>query len=408
MTPPARPTDRRLFGLDVLRGVAVLMVLAAHVPLPEAFAHGPGGRVFRLGVYGVVLFFVLSGFLISGLLYAEQGRTGRVGVRRFWLRRGFKIWPAYYAAYGVAFVLTLALAVRAGESVGPKFIEAVPNVLFLQTYVWPETRWDMSWSLAVEEHFYLALPLVLVLAGVRRLPWVCLAGCVAGPVLRALAGDPELAKIQTHTRADALCYGVLLGYAYHFHRDRLTAWARRWRWPLLAFGPAALVVPFVWGYSESWGMRAGGLTLLAVASAGVVAVAAAVPDAGQFARGPVGWVARGLGWIGVYSYTIYLAQAATLPLVWAGGDVLNRLVARLTGFALDIRGVAFVALTIVWGVVLSRVVERPFLRLRERWVPSDRKRDERIVIEMRVPAPVRGRGETPVPVAEDRAVATVP
>ncbi|MBX9585078.1 MAG: acyltransferase, partial [Gemmataceae bacterium] len=281
MTPP----DRRFFSLDVLRGLAVVMVLAAHVPLPDAFARGPGGRAFRLGVYGVVLFFVLSGFLISRLLYAELGRRGRIEVRRFWLRRGFKIWPAYYAAYGVAFVLAVALAVKAGEPVAPKFAEAVPNVLFLQTYVWPETRWDMSWSLAVEEHFYLALPLVLVAVGVRRLPWVCLAGCLAGPVLRAVAGDPELAKIQTHTRADALCYGVLLGYAYHFHRDRLVSWARRWRGPLLVLGPAALAVPFAWGYSESLGMRAGGLTLLAVASAGVVAVAAAYPDAGRLARG---------------------------------------------------------------------------------------------------------------------------
>ena len=56
MTPP----DRRFFSLDVLRGLAVVMVLAAHVPLPDAFAHGPGGRAFRLGVYCVVLFFVLS------------------------------------------------------------------------------------------------------------------------------------------------------------------------------------------------------------------------------------------------------------------------------------------------------------------------------------------------------------
>ncbi|MBX9625178.1 MAG: acyltransferase [Gemmataceae bacterium] len=390
------PPDRRLFSLDALRGLAVLMVLAAHVPLPDGFAHGPGGRVFRLGIYGVVLFFVLSGFLISRLLYGELGRTGRVDVRRFWLRRGLKIWPAYYAAYGAAFGLALALAVRAGEPVGPKFVEAVPNLLFVQTYVWPETRWDMSWSLAVEEHFYLALPLVLVAVGVRRLPWVCLAGCLAGPVLRALAADPELARIQTHTRADALCLGVLLGYAHHYHRGRFFPRVRRWRVPLLVLGPAALAVPFVWGYSESLVMRAGGLTLLALASAGVVAVAAAYPDAGRFARGPVGWAARGLGWVGVYSYTIYLAQAVTLPLVWAGGDVLNRLFARLSGLALDVRGVAFVLLTLAWGVALSRLVERPFLRLREKWVPSDRKRDERVVIEARIPAPDR----TTTPVAD--------
>ncbi|MBX9579220.1 MAG: hypothetical protein K2X87_02840, partial [Gemmataceae bacterium] len=122
------------------------------------------------------------------------------------------------------------------------------------------------------------------------------------------------------------------------------------------------------------------------------------------ARGPVGWAARGLGWVGVYSYTIYLAQAATLPLVWAGGDVLNRLVARRAGVALDVRGVVFVLLTLAWGVVLSRLVERPFLRLRDRWVPSDRAKPGRVV-EARVPGrpaahdAVLDRAAGPVPAA---------
>ena len=381
------PAAPRLFSLDVLRGVAVLMVLAAHVPLPDAFGHGPGGRLLRLGIYGVPLFFVLSGFLISGLIFAEVGRTGWLDARRFWLRRGFKIWPAYYAAYAAAFALALADKALAGRPLGGKFVEALPNLVFLQNYVWPESRWFASWSLAVEEHFYTALPLVVfallaLRVGVRGLPWVCAAVCVASPLFRHFATDPAVAKVQTHARADALAFGVLLGYAAHHHRDALTAFAqKRIRW-LLALPVAALAVPFAVGYSEAAWMRSLGLSFLAVAFTGLVAAAAAHPAAGRSARGPVGWAARLLAWVGTYSYTIYLAQAATILVVFAGGDRLNRLLGGLTGVALDYRGVVFLAATVAWGVVLSYAVERPFLRLRERWVP----RAAAVVVTGKVPA----------------------
>ena len=78
------------------------------------------------------------------------------------------------------------------------------------------------------------------------------------------------------------------------------------------------------------------------------------------------------------------------------------------------RGVVFVGLTVVWGVVLSWVVERPFLRLRERWVPNDRKKDGRVVIEARIPVPdavpepVADRAQQPIPVADHRAAVAAP
>src|SRR5688572_1965232 len=104
VTAPAN----RLFALDVLRGVAVLLVLVWHWP-GRSGSMGPFYLVSKVGWVGVDLFFVLSGFLISGLLYKEWDRCGRLNLRRFWLRRGFKIWPAYFAAFGGAMLLRSAL-----------------------------------------------------------------------------------------------------------------------------------------------------------------------------------------------------------------------------------------------------------------------------------------------------------
>ena len=97
----------RMLALDVLRGLAVLLVIVWHWPGKGA-GLGPLGAVSHVGWTGVDLFFVLSGYLISGLLFKEWDRTGSIVLRRFWLRRGFKIWPAYFAAFGGAMALRAA------------------------------------------------------------------------------------------------------------------------------------------------------------------------------------------------------------------------------------------------------------------------------------------------------------
>src|SRR5215218_1223830 len=107
----ARP---RVISLDVLRGVAILLVLVRHMP-GGAAASGAAAFFYQIGWTGVDLFFVLSGYLISGLLYAEADATGRVRVGRFWVRRGLRIWPAYFACYGGWVLSKVAVSVAAGD-----------------------------------------------------------------------------------------------------------------------------------------------------------------------------------------------------------------------------------------------------------------------------------------------------
>src|SRR5689334_22886162 len=132
---------RRLVVLDGLRGIAILLVLGRHA--------GPGLRpLWEFGWMGVDLFFVLSGFLVSGLLFHEYRRHGRI--RPFWFlgRRGFKIYPAFYFLLLVTWLL------------GRRFIPGryfVYEALFVQNYF--GFIWNQTWSLAVEEHFYFGLTL---------------------------------------------------------------------------------------------------------------------------------------------------------------------------------------------------------------------------------------------------------
>src|SRR5262245_3425534 len=130
----------RLHNLDVLRGIAVLLVLFRHLPTKADLSLGGLEAVvdalYRVGWCGVDLFFVLSGFLIFGLLFKEFNGDGRLNVPRFWVRRGLKIWPSYLGAYGLMVILNGAQALWRGEESRLRALRAglLPNLFFVQNY----------------------------------------------------------------------------------------------------------------------------------------------------------------------------------------------------------------------------------------------------------------------------------
>ncbi len=399
MSAPATQPPR-MFALDVLRGVAVLLVIVFHAGARDLF---PEPRTTWMRVTdtcwaGVDLFFVLSGFLISGLLFKEIDRTGTLKLGRFWLRRGFKIWPSYFAAYGAMVLLTCLYHARLGAwaRVKTELVHALPNVVMVQNYFPGAYRWPNSWSLAIEEHFYLALPTVLLaLLAARgktsetdRFPRFFVGGavfCVLVLVLRLVDAGRAApnAYFPTHLRADSLCFGVMLGWAYRYRRAAFDRVARFW--PIaLVVAPIALVsIVFLgspWpGYPpepgeppHSGNYLSGftvGFTILYLASGSLVVAAGAHPDAGL--RGP--WILRAplkaLAFVGTYSYTIYLAQAI-VPRT-PGYSTAIGLARRLHDSHWPGR-LLFVGVSLVLGIVLAHLVERPMLKLRERWLPSTR------------------------------------
>lgn len=208
-------------GLDGVRGLAILMVMALHF-VGEATARNLGQRVavkiFSYGVLGVDVFFVLSGFLITGLLLDAKG--GAHYFRKFYARRTLRIFPLYFGVLAVLFLLLPRLT-----SLTPMLDEARRHQVWLWTYTanfylaakdsWAALTYTSHfWSLAIEEHFYLVWPLVVFSLRREALERVCLVALAAGLGLRislALAGVSELSiSFLTPCRIDTLCVGALL------------------------------------------------------------------------------------------------------------------------------------------------------------------------------------------------------
>lgn len=180
---------RRIDGLDLLRGIAVGLVVLRHA-LPDVFAGA--------GVVGVVMFFALSGHLITGLLLGELERTGRVDLRRFYLRRARRLVPALlFLLAGVALVTLLLDPLGDRDRLGRDLLVAATWTGNLP-YLTPGGATFHLWTLATEEQFYLLWPALLALAFRRRLVLVALAlaavVCLAACVLSVLwlRDDPDL------------------------------------------------------------------------------------------------------------------------------------------------------------------------------------------------------------------------
>lgn len=269
----ALTTPGALPALDGLRAVAILLVLVTHVAqhIPAVSSQLTGtfwARPLNNGWIGVDLFFVLSGFLVGGAVLRAVA-DHRFSFRTFYLRRGFRILPAYFT---VIFALCL---IRFGwPELGrvPHFswAQVVPNVFLLTDY-WPNDIGVPSWSLSIEEHFYLLIPLLL-LAARNFLPanrcrlllsFVFLAlfarmiSYRLGDFASATTGDVILRLIYYpfHTRMDALAMGVLVAA---LHQENPGAVPASWR--VIAGALGFLLTGYVYFSGAIYG-RWGAITL---------------------------------------------------------------------------------------------------------------------------------------------------
>jgi peptidoglycan/LPS O-acetylase OafA/YrhL len=353
---------QRNVSLDVVRGIAIILVLIRHIPGEPA--SGPLRALFELGWTGVDLFFVLSGYLISTLLYRELDSSGTIRLKRFWLRRGLKIWPAYFFCYGTMILVAVALEINAGNSRGAviRVLASAPNLIFIQNYTgyW----WPHSWSLAIEEHFYLLLPLLLLLfrkSLASKLPAILISICVSVLLIRTtvyLAGWHRWQTFYypTHMRVDALAFGVLIGYFHYYRRDSFYAIARFW--PILLALTPLVGIAIIWPLEYSAFAVTAGFTVLYLAYGATVWIAAAYPSAGSSF-----WLVRLLAACGVYSYSIYLVHSALslAPIFSSESPTPNSWLVRVSFWMLSISG----------GVCLSHLIERPFLRWRHTLYPAN-------------------------------------
>ena len=371
-----------MIQLDILRGLAILLVLGSHTPFDydTAGIFSPFALFLqRFGGSGVDLFFVLSGFLIGGLLFKEIRASGRLDLPRFFVRRGLKIFPSYYLLVLVALALVL---LRTHGNVSGSLRTMFPNFIHIQNYWLDEERpIGQTWSLAVEEHFYLGLPLFLwfILRGSRQprtaLPAVPVATafvlvfCLA---YRCFVNGPHPYSFKflffTHVRIDSLMFGVLLAYFYHFFPQKLAA-AGRYRPALLLIGLALIspmfflareTGPFVWTVGFTLLYLGFGCLLLALLYSPV--------DASPSGRIIGSAPARLLAWIGTYSYTIYLwfGMLSDRPVT-----ALFRKVHFLPPSLLWLTStLLYLVLAVAAGYFMGTLVDRPALALRDRLFPA--------------------------------------
>ncbi len=340
----------RLLSIDVLRLVACLLVLGRHADWPE-FA-GPLAAPFAAwytgGWAGVDLFFVLSGYLIGGLLFNELKSKGSLNVVRFLIRRGWKIYPAFYVMIGFTVLFTQV------HRLAPfSWYDTLSELFFLQNYAGHLSL--QTWSLAVEEHFYLLLPVLLLTIRKRLhlLPWIVALAAVLCLGVRMAIGLPG-AHIYTHARIDSLLFGVLLAYWSCYYSTRFFSVAQRYRGWLAAGGVALMAPAFYFDYETTPWLTTIGMTMLYVGP-GMILTAAVARE------WPASPVITFLARLGSYSYSIYLWHAVVL--MW-GVPLIEQLlgVEFNKWFATGLFMVGSLAL----GVLMGRMIEEPCLRLRNR------------------------------------------
>ena len=348
-------------SLDLLRALAILLVLGRH-----SFSDG---LWHWLGWSGVDLFFVISGFLVSGLLFGELRATGNIRLGRFLARRALKIYPSFYL-----FLLVSLLAVWLSDRTVTA-TQILSEVFYLQSYL--DGIWMHTWSLSVEEHFYFVMALAMAIWARRGYPinerrtWLLLLGIpLVMIVLRIGYCWPHHTSERfdftaTHLRADGIWLGVILGYAYHF--GDLRRWIKHLRWlfvSLSVFGLAVLILFPAGSFAmNTWGMLVvcmgfAGLLCLGLGMEGTLNLCLHADIGKSFTKR----VIVSMQFIGRHSYSIYLWHLFADNLLAKMG--LFGVMGWQDGqFA---AGISTVVFSLVLGTAMGHLVEIPVLRWRNK------------------------------------------
>jgi peptidoglycan/LPS O-acetylase OafA/YrhL len=349
-----RSVGGHLPSLDGLRAISIVLVLLGHLSGTRNFGSPPIkywlGDVAHLGV---VVFFVISGFLITSLLMKEQSRRGSVSLKLFYARRALRIFPASFALIGVVAALSAAGLITLHR------YDIIHALTYTVNYS-PERSWWLGhlWSLSIEEQFYMLWPFAFVALGARRAVWVAVVAIVLAPVARAASwyffrGTVWLSAPIFPVVADCIAAGCLLA----LQRDWLEqqAWYRRMfqpQWSLLLLAIVFLV------------NRLMGYTAVGVAGSSVINIALAVlihrsvyfPD--DASGRMLNW--KPLAFVGTLSYSLYLWQQLFLnraSTAWVHAFPQNLILAVLAALASYL------------------LLEKPLMRYRERLRADKVERD---------------------------------
>lgn len=355
---------RRIPELDGFRGIAVLMVMTEHVyETAPARVTPPAPVDFLLthGWLGVDLFFVLSGFLITGILLDERDREDYF--QTFYRRRACRILPLATTC------LIVYSLVSGSADVHGYFVDFALTLLFCANFnvffgVLPIPGTGVMWSLAVEEHFYLLWPLIIRRLSKRSVACLATAIVLLSPVARGLAMrygvHPQSVYQLSWFRFDGLAMGALLAiFVRSRHFTVRATWFAALGWLAVIVLATALLTPY--GVLEAKSTL--GESLRYTQAQALFGAAMAVALVHQGSAGTAFLRSRFLGWTAALSYCLYLIHMSVGSLyIWTLHQTGVSNTSSLG--ALLLRYVAVFALSFALAILSGKYLERPFLRIR--------------------------------------------
>jgi peptidoglycan/LPS O-acetylase OafA/YrhL len=366
----------RLHGLDTLRAFAIIIVLLFHY-MVVVTNENTFGYITQIGWMGVDLFFVLSGYLIGNQVLSAAAKKQSFSLRLFYIRRLLRTLPNYYAVFALYFIFSSTLTGSSTEPVW-KFLTFTQNFHFL-----PGTTFSHSWSLCIEEQFYLIFPvLFLILAKARQsiaLAWLAVAvGIVLGLATRIYIWNNfgqagmnfrdyfQHIYYSSFTRFDELLPGIAIALLKNYHTKAFTRLMSKANW-LLAGGLICTGILFYvfphYHVTEEFGynffLSTFGYSLVAMSFA-LLTLAALSPNSvlGQTKL-------PGATQIALWSYAIYLIHK----------PIFKLMIEPLTQWKIDVKSVLgiciIMGMSLTCGWLLFLFVETPFMKLRTRFFPSN-------------------------------------
>lgn len=360
----------KLYGLDHLRALAILFVFFYHYRIP-IFDHPDWlTDAAKFGWTGVDLFFVLSGFLISSQLFSQLKKGENISYKEFFLKRFFRIIPAYWVVVAVYFCFPFF---HEREALAPlwKYVTFTQN---LGLDIQHKGTFSHAWSLCVEEHFYFFLPLILIFLSftnlLKKSYWLLIILFLIGFLTRVYnwnnlflpAIDKENAWVYwykyiyypTYNRLDGLLAGVLIAALYQFLP---TTWSKISKFGnlFLLFSLIVLTAAYVVCYEEqSYSASVFGFPLVALGY-GLMTIAAISPGSILYK-----WNSTVTTFIATLSYSIYLTHKGIIHVTQ---ELVNTLHPAINS---NIMLLICIASCVIAALLLNLIIERPFMRLRKK------------------------------------------
>lgn len=359
----------RLRELDFLRGIAIVLVLLRHRYICQFTEN--------IGWIGVDLFFVLSGFLVSGLLFKEFKVYGNIQPKRFLIRRGFKIYPIYYI-FNILYLIPILIDGNL------KIIPLLSDLTFTQNYA---NGWGYlyfaSWSLAVEEHFYFAFTILLWL-GIkynkiilnesfekRNYFQILIIGmlifCFYLRLISNIEFPEDVARnfTMTHLRIDSLLAGVYIAYLYYFRLNVTTQIFNKYKKILLSIAFLCLVWTPFFDAASSFFVKTIGFTLLYISFGILLLYFILTPNINKQLNYLFGSsIINFLGKVGYCSYSIYIIHSIVIFYIDNVSLNYNLSINNFSKFLIT------AILSILIGMIMTYKIEAYFLKIRNTIMPS--------------------------------------